>query len=58
MESPAGFTSSVAHRVEALQAILTITQSRPHAFDAAAPRVLWARLGALAIEASGARRVA
>lgn len=58
MTSPPRSNSSVAHKVEALQAILAIMQSRPRAFDAAAARALWARLGALAIEASGSRRAA
>jgi len=58
MTSPPRSNSSVAHKVEALQAILAIVLSRPHAFDAAAPRALWVRLSALAIEASGSRRAA
>ncbi|CAN5324446.1 hypothetical protein BH10PSE4_BH10PSE4_24890 [soil metagenome] len=50
--------AQVADRIDALQAMLTIMQQRPQAFDPAALRAVWTRLGVLAFETSGARRVA
>ena len=58
MASASRSNSRVAHRVEALQAMLTIMRWRPRAFDPAALRIVWTRLGALASESSGWRRAA
>ena len=58
MASASPSNSRAAHRVEALQAMLTIMRWRPHAFDTAAIHIVWARLGALVSEVSGWRRVA
>ena len=49
---------STADKIDALQAMLTIMQKRPQAFDPAAIRAVWTRLGVLAFEAGGSRRVA
>ena len=45
-------------RQDALWAILTVMRQRPRAFEPAGARAAWARLGALAVEAGGGRRVA
>ena len=58
MARPPRSSPNVTDKVEALEAMLTIMQSRPKAFDPAAIRAVWARLGALAVEAGGSRRVA
>jgi hypothetical protein len=58
MVRPLRSSPNVSDKVEALEAMLMIMQSRPNAFDPAAIRAVWARLGALTVEAGGARRVA